>query len=60
MINFRLRELRARRAPVATPSDAARVLAAHGADQRAKRTTTTDTLRAFVAAGGVSKLGWKA
>lgn len=60
MINFRLRELRARRAAVPTPSDAARVLAAHGADQRAKRSTTTDTLRAFVAAGGVSKLGWKA
>lgn len=46
-----------------TPSDAGRALnAARIAADRARRTATTattDTLRAFVAAGGVSKLGWK-
>lgn len=47
-------------APVITPADAARVLSAVGADQRAAKEAKTRALRAFVEAGGVSKLGWKA
>lgn len=45
--------------PVVTPSDAARILSQLAAAQRARRMATTDMLRAFVAAGGVSQLGWK-
>ncbi len=47
-------------APVITPADAARVLSAVGADQRAAKDATTRILRAFVAAGGRTNLGWKA
>jgi len=47
-------------APVITPADAGRALAALSTEQRALRAAKTDILRAFVAAGGVSKLEWRA
>lgn len=46
-------------APAPTPSDAARILSAVAADQRAARIATTDALRADVAAGRIAPLGWK-
>ncbi len=47
-------------APVITPADAGRALAALAAEQRARRAAMTDRLSAFVAAGGRTNLGWRA